>query len=373
MKMKKILFVIHSLVGGGAEKVLVNLVNHLDRKKYDISVLAVFGGGINEKYLAKDIRFKTVFPKAFPGNSHLLKILTPSQLHKLCIHETYDIEISYLEGVAARIVSGCDDERTKLISWIHVEQHNMRKLAYSFRNSREARWCYDRFDQTVCVSRYVKEDFTKILQYTKPCTVLYNTVESDIIVEKSKEAVKEIESDDSFRLIAVGTLKASKGYDMLLRIVQKLSRKHNVHLYILGTGPLEEKLKKYVSELKIDEVVTFLGYDTNPYKYVSKCELFVCASQAEGFSTAATEALIVGTPVCTVDVSGMKEMLGNQNEYGVVTENSETALYKGIKMLIENPKMLAFYKSASIARGKAFSTEETVQAVEKMLNKIVET
>ena len=370
--MKKVLFVIHSLVGGGAEKVLVNLVNHLDRSKYDISVTVIFGGGINEKYLANDIHFNAVFPSVFPGNSQFLKVLTPRQLHKLCIREQYDIEISYLEGITARMVSGCNNKKTKLISWIHVEQHNMKKLAYSFRNSKEARWCYNRFDQTVCVSQYVKKDFLKILNFTKPCSVLFNTVESDIILEKSKEPVKILKLEDEFRLIAVGTLKASKGYDMLLRVIRRLSQKHNIHLYILGEGPLREKLEKYASELKIENNVTFLGYDTNPYKYISKCDLFVCASQAEGFSTAATESLIVGTPVCTVDVSGMKEMLGHNNEFGVVTENSEMGLYNGIKMLIENPEVLKSYKAAAIVRGKDFSTKETVQAVEKMLDTIME-
>ena len=115
------------------------------------------------------------------------------------------------------------------------------------------------------------------------------------------------------------------------------------------------------------DCVTFLGYQTNPYKYVSKCDLFVCASHSEGFSTAATEALIVGTPVCTVEVSGMKEMLGENNEWGVVTENSEEALYQGIKRLLDNPAELAHYKEKAAERGKNFSTEETVKAVEKML------
>ena len=71
----------------------------------------------------------------------------------------------------------------------------------------------------------------------------------------------------------------------------------------------------------MDTYVDFLGYQTNLYKYVAKCDLFVCASHAEGFSTAATEALILGVPVCTVEVSGMKEMLGENNEYGIITEN----------------------------------------------------
>lgn len=97
----------------------------------------------------------------------------------------------------------------------------------------------------------------------------------------------------------------------------------------------------------------------------------MCASIAEGFSTAATEALIVGTPVVTTDVSGMKEMLGENNEYGIVVENDEEALYQGIRKLIENREILNYYKQMAIERGKEFSTNKTVKAVEKMLLEIV--
>lgn len=115
------------------------------------------------------------------------------------------------------------------------------------------------------------------------------------------------------------------------------------------------------------ENVTFLGYQKNPYQYVSKCDLFVCASYSEGFSTAATEALILSVPVCTVEVSGMREMLGNDSEYGIVTENSEEALYQGIKMLIDNPDLLAYYRDKARERGQCFNTKHTVMAVEEML------
>ena len=120
----------------------------------------------------------------------------------------------------------------------------------------------------------------------------------------------------------------------------------------------------------LEETFIFLGYHTNPYKYVSKCDLYVCSSISEGFSTAATEALIVGTPVCTVEVSGMKEMLGEHNEYGVVTDNNEEALYEGVKSLLKNPEQLAYYKKQAQIRGKYFSTENTVRAVEEMLNRV---
>lgn len=366
--MKKILFLIHDLGQGGAEKVLVNLVNNMDHSKFDISVTALFGGGVNEQFLKPDIHFNVVFPKEIPGNSKFMKLLTPQQLHKICVKEHYDIEVSYLEGPSARVVSGCNDPDTKLVSWIHVEQHTMEKLAASFRGKQEARTCYSRFDQTVCVSQYVHDDFCRILDFQRPCIVLYNTVESEKILASADEMVSELRRDGKTKLVAVGTLKQSKGYMRLLRIVKCLrDEQYPIHLYILGIGPLQQEMEKYIHQNKLGDTITLLGYQTNPYKYISKCDLFVCASFAEGFSTAATEALIVGTPVCTVEVSGMKEMLGENNEYGVVTDNNEEALYSGIKSLLSEPKLLANYKLKAIQRGKAFSTENTVKEVENML------
>lgn len=372
--MIKILFLIHDLGAGGAEKVLVNLVNHMDQSKFDISVTVLFGGGINEQFLNSGIHFRAIFPKEVPGNSKLMKLLSPTQLHKLCVKEHYDIEVSYLEGPSARVISGCMDKKTKLVSWIHVEQHTMKALASSFRSSKEAKLCYNRFDQIVCVSQYVCADFCTILEYHKPCDVFYNTVESDVIYQKSLEQASAILEDEKLRLVAVGTLKHSKGYDRLLRIVKRLNEEsYKVHLYILGKGPLKQELEKYITENRLEHCVSLLGYDTNPYKYVSKCDLFVCASHSEGFSTAATEALIVGTPVCTVEVSGMKEMLGENNEYGIVTENSEKALYLGIKQFLDSPDLLRNYTKKAKERGKRFSTKETVQAVERMFENLIQT
>lgn len=366
--MMKILFLIHDLGQGGAEKVLVNLVNNMDRSKFDISVTVLFGGGVNEQFLDPDIHFHAVFPKEVPGNSKLMKLLTPAQLHKLCVKEHYDIEVSYLEGPSARVISGCQNPNTKLVSWIHVEQHTMDKLAGSFRSEQEARACYNRFDQTVCVSQYVHDDFCQLLDFQKPCRVLYNTVESDKILAGAGEAAPELANDGKIRLVAVGTLKQSKGYMRLLNIIKRLrDEQYPMHLYILGIGPLQAEMEEYIRRNELQDTVTLLGYQTNPYKYVSKCDLFVCASFAEGFSTAATEALIVGTPVCTVEVSGMKEMLGSNNQWGVVTENSEESLYQGIQSLLDSPSRLAYYKEKAAERGKTFSTENTTRAVEKML------
>lgn len=366
--MKKILFFIPNLSVGGAEKVLVNLVNNLDRTKFDITVQVLFAGGVNEQFLKKDIRYRYCFQKMFRGNSQIFKLFKPETLYKHFIKERYDIVVSYLEGPTARIVSGCPDKDTKLVCWIHVQQDNRKIASHSFRSYYEAQNCYDKFHKIVCVSEYVKKDFQCLLEYKKPIDVLYNTNETEQIIKLSKQSPEYILPLKPLKLCVVGKLAVRKGVDRIARIHNKLVENgYCTHLAYIGNGSEEDNLKEYFHRQGIESSVTFTGYTTNPYQYMAQCDLFVCASLSEGFSTAATEALILGVPVCTVDVSGMKEMLGENNEYGIVTENSEDALYEGIKMFLDSPDLLNHYKKQAEIRGKEFSTENTVKAVESML------
>lgn len=366
--MMKILFLIHDLGQGGAEKVLINLVNHLDRSKFDISVTVLFGGGVNEQFLASDVHFQTIFPREIPGNSKLLKFLTPKQLHQLCIKEHYDIEVSYLEGPSARVISGCADPDTKTVCWIHSTFCSREASAVSFRSIKEAKQCYETFDKIVCVSKEVQQAFINVFPTCKSVSVLYNVINSDFIISEAKQPVPlHLFRKEEISLIGIGSMKAVKAFDRLLRIHAQLKKEnYSVHTYLLGRGPDLNKLKMIADESNISDTVSFLGYDTNPYKYLAHSNLFVCSSISEGFSTAAIEALILGVPVCTVEVSGMREMLGN-SEYGLITDNTEEALFRGIKYLLDDMEVLSYYKKQAQIRGKAFSMEKTVTKIEKML------
>lgn len=369
---QKILFVIHDLHHGGAEKVLVNLVNHMDKDRFDISVLALFGGGVNEQFLSPQVRLLHGHQSMIPGNSKIMKLFSPRQLFRHYIKEKYDVIVSYLEGPSARIVSGCPDDGTRLVSWIHIEQHTIKKAAGSFRTPAEAARCYARFDRTICVAQSVADDFQSIFALERLPVVLYNTVESDVIKANAEEGVaSEQFSKDQLKMIGVGKLVPAKGFDRLLYVHKRLLLEDHlpVHTYLLGEGPEREKMESWIKKNELQDSITFLGYQTNPYKYVAACDLFVCSSYAEGFSTAATEALIVGTPIITTRVSGMQEMLGD-NEYGVITENDEESLYQGIRDMLIISGKLKHYREKAKERGSYFSTEQTVLAVEKMLEKL---
>ena len=367
--MIKILFLIHDLGQGGAEKVLINLVNNMDRSKFDISVTVLFGGGVNEQFLKPHIHYHSIYAKAFPGNSKVMLLLSPEQLHRKFIREHYDIEVSYLEGPAARIISGCTDPNTKLVSWIHCTMQSAQDVSIGFRNFKEAEKCFNKMDSMVFVSQGVQNAFLTYCQYRGACKILYNTNETDEILKLRKEPIESELFDMQYvRLIGVGKLMPVKGFDRLLSIHKCLTDEgYKIHTYLLGEGAERSHFENYIAVNNLCDSVTLLGYQTNPYKYLARADIYICSSLAEGFSTAATEALIVGTPVCTVDVSGMKEMLGEHGEYGLITENNEKALYRGIKQLLDNPELLAHYKKQAEVRGQDFSTEKTVQAVEDML------
>lgn len=370
--MKRILFVIPTLGQGGAEKVLVNLVNHMNKELFDVTVLTLFDVGVNKSFLNKDVHYKSVMKKQFIGNTWFLKLFSPTFLYKKIVKERYDIIVSYLEGPTARIVSGCDDKDTKLVSWIHCTMHSMEEVSKPFRNTSEAQKCYNQFHAMVYVSEACKEAFQKVCHTEGLQMVLYNSNDSTLIQYKMKEEIDDAcFKQYEFTWCGVGKLIPVKGFDRMLRIQKKLiSDGKKTHLLILGDGPLRKKLEKWCEIHGIESCVTFLGYQKNPYKYMRRCDLFVCSSLSEGFSTAATEALILGIPVCTVDVSGMKEMLGENNEFGIITENNTDALYQGIKRLLDDQKLLLFYREKAKERGKSFSTKKTVYAVEQMLRNL---
>lgn len=367
--MTKVLFLIPNLAHGGAEKVLVNLANNMDKTKFDVTVQTLFDVGVNRQYLNSDVKYIGGFKRMPRGNTYVMKLFSPEKLYKHFIRDNYDIIVSYLEGPTARIVSGCTNPNTKLVSWIHIEQHTKGLASKSFRSCKEALDCYSKFDRTVCVSDTVKDDFESIFDTKKPVEVLYNTNESEKIKKLSDEKADDVNfSKDIINIISVAKIVPSKGYDRLMKIHKKLIEKNiKNHIYILGIGEEKEKYEKYLAENNLTDTFTFLGYRDNPYKYVKKADLYVCSSRREGFSTAVTEALIVGTPVVSTNCSGAYELLGKNDEYGIVTENDEDALYEGIKKMLTTPNLLEAYAAKAKERGKAFSTEKTVKAVEEML------
>lgn len=364
---KKILFLIPNLSHGGAERVLVNLVNNLDQGKFEVAVQTLFDVGVNKQYLLPHVHYKGGWKKQPRGTTTLMKLFSPKFLYKRVVKEQYDVVVSYLEGPASRIISGCKDKNTKTVCVIHTQFITDDVAKIGFRSLKEAIKCYNAFDEVVAVGQTVKEGFLSKIPMEKEVKILYNTNETEQILEKAKEEVK-VPLSNGINVCTAGKLIPVKAFERLIRVHKRLLDEGYLHhVYLLGEGGERERLESMIKELGVEDSVKLLGFQKNPYAYVARADMYVCSSLREGFSTAVTEALVLGTPVVTTECSGMKEQLGDNNEYGIVTENSEEGLYEGMKKMLSNPELLASYKEKAKERGKVFSRERTVNAVEEML------
>lgn len=369
---QKILFLIPTLMNGGAERVLVNLVNHLNREQFDISVKTLMNEGRYVNQLAEDIHYSYVFKKLYRGTRFLFNIFSPTYLYKKIIGDNYDIVVSYLEGPTARIISGGKNPNVKKVCWIHIELNDKKIFSLGFRSFSEAQTSYKSFDKIICVSETVRKIFMDVSKIDKDVMVLYNTNNTSDILQKSAEEVDDVYFDSEYiNICSVAKVEFTKGYDRLLNIhkdLVNLGVKHRI--YIIGEGSERINLEILAKKYSLQNSFIFLGYKENPYKYMKRCDIYVCSSRREGFSTAVTEALILGIPVVSTNCSGAYELLGYKNEYGIVTENNEKSLKEGLLSLLQNKDLIKKYTSSARERGSYFSLANTVKAVEQMLNNL---
>lgn len=371
--MIKILFLIPTLGHGGAERVLLNLANNMDHSRFDVSIQTLFDTGIYQSQISREVKYIPGLKTYFRGNTKIMKLFSPRTLYRFFVRDTYDLVISYLEGSSARIVSGCTDSNTKKISWIHIEQNTPQIAAESYRSVNELIACYDAFDQIVAVSDIVKNDFQSIVSTSTPTRTIYNVIESRKIICGAKETVTDIKfCRECINLCSVAKLMKTKGYDRLVSVSKRLKEDgFKFHIYIVGKGEEAENLKKMISEYGVEEYWTLLGFRENPYKYVAQCDLYICSSRREGFSTAVSEALIIGKPVVSTECSGARELLGECDEYGIVTENSEEGIYHGLRRILSDPKLLAYYTEQAKARGAFFNTETRIKETEDFFLEVI--
>ena len=344
--MISVLFLIPTLDRGGAENVLVDLVNRMDQSRFHITVQTLFDQNSQKDRLKEGIEYRSFLFHQFHGNSRLFARIPARLLYKLIVGRRYDIVVSYLEGPTTHIISGCPFDDSKRIAWIHSAHESGRGFSAGFISKKAAIKAYKEFDTVVFVARSVKNaiEETAGVSFENSC-VLYNTINAEHVRTQSRVKVDFVFPSDELSIVSVGKITAVKGYDRLACIQKKLvDAGYKTHVYILGTGIDQETLEEYIEKNEIQDSFTFLGFKDNPYHYVANADLFVCSSRREGFSTAVTEALILGVPVVSTRCSGACELLGVNNEYGIITENSEEALFKGIKILLDDPELLAHYR-----------------------------
>lgn len=358
-KKHKVLFLIHTLGGGGAEKVLVDTVKQLDNHKFNITVMTVINTGVYIDQLPSHVHYRTMFGKKFrtrasgsvragSGSLNAMKLaktrifpkiynffwkIIPMQLlYRLFISEKYDTEVAFLEGISAKIIAASPNPSSKKLAWVHVDFLNEHKSRAVFWSLKQERKCYNQFDEVICVSKETKHGFLRVIKPSIRVDVIANTIDISPITHALKSYHHKPNS--SLIIAVVGRLTHQKGQDRLLRAMQKLTQQGitNYRVQLIGDGHDSDKLKQFVKEQNLLNV-DFLGYRTDGYQLMIKADLCFISSRAEGFSTVMTEALLLEKPLITTRVSGT-DWLPKQ----LVIKNTDQAIYQAMKRVITDER-----------------------------------
>ena len=357
--MIKILFFIDNLSGGGAEKVLIDLVNAMDKSRFGITVQTLYPDK-NASRLGSGIKYKCCYKSAGIFNRYRMRLETALGLtYRFHIKDDYDIECAYLECGATKIIAGSTNKKAKKLAWLHCDIRHRDWDLDSFVN-KNAKW-YKKFDRVVCVSETVKKSFIESFGNVAQADVLYNVVNDTDIIEKSGDPLPNDAVKRKFTAVLVGRMNTQKRIGRLLRAQRKLlDEGFDFDVWIVGEGPERQKLEAEIKALSLEDHAFLFGFRKNPYPFMKAADLLVCSSIYEGFSTFITEGLIHGKPILTTDVSGMRELLGD-SEYGLIVPNDDDAFYEGLKRMLSEQGLLEFCRERSSERGKSFAEDKLVK------------
>lgn len=365
--MKKILFGITSLTLGGAERVLVDMVNALSNT-FDITIFTIYGNGELEKSLNDKITLKKMFNKSYKELSKFEKIMIPlkilcfqKQYYKKYIQGDYDTEIAFLEGPITRLFSRKNKD-TKKIAWVHND------ISKVYGNSLKAklklmidRNMYAKYQQLIFVSKDNKEMFDRCyphMQLSKK--VIYNYIDSQRVIQKAEEKIDFSFDNHQINFLTVARLVEQKGIDRLIRIHKELMANHyNNKFYVIGDGPERNTLETLIKDEQLQKTFILLGAKENPYPYIKQADIFCLLSRFEGYGMVLEEAKILNKPIMITNTAAREAVENYKN--AMIIENDEHEIYHQLKYVIEN-QIKTFDDKKQV-----YDNHEIIKELEKLL------
>ncbi len=362
---KRILFVVDERKLGGVSIVLENILNKLDLKRFNVTVLVLHNNGTRLSNLRPEI--KVIYgPKSLDMVDLGIKELILSgniigAVKKLCLaclmklgkaHKylrkirksmelgTYDVEVAFKAGICSIFVASGDSKYK--INWVHEDYktYNMTK-----RYEKYFKIIFNAFDKHIIVSEDAAKSFNEIYGFKNRTEVIENYIDEVGIIERAKIEPDITVSNRKLNVVTLGRFCYEKGFDRIITALAKLRddevKIDKIKVYILGYGKEQSKLNRMIEEANLKDyiqIVTMNELDNNPYSFMKRCNMYIMPSRSESFGMVRIEALILGLPVITTNVANTNRMINK--ETGIVVDNTDDGVYKGLKAVLTNEELV---------------------------------
>lgn len=381
---KKILVFNDCFYMGGTEILLVNLLNHLIKKKYEVTLLLPNPSDQNIllERVSKQVVVKYIFEKELTGIKDTLYrnilIFYPRIYQRLIgfNHAEYDKIICFKDCFHSIMFSRMNVEK-----YLWIQNHPFQTIYKSksikeyfafilnrFQIKRRNK-SFDKFDKIVCVSDSSKREYIKIYNkgiQKKELIVLYNALDLSGIALRAEESI-DLPEFSCISFVIVIRLSHEKTVDRAIIATDRLRKEgYKFKILILGYGVEYDKLQQMIKDYQLESYITMLGRVSNPFPYMKKCTWLLCPSSRESFSLVLLEAISLGTPVITTDCGGPEDVI-DRGKYGIFTENSLEGVYNAMKKVLDDPDLLPYYQSKRDENLARFDYTKWIESVDSIL------
>lgn len=380
-----LIVVINSLSSGGAERVVSHILWNL-RNKFDIHLVL-----LNKKidFPIPDGITVVDFKQPESENSFAIIAKLPLlsyKLYKYCKTLNNPVSISFLNraNYINSFMKGLYSYKGKIIVSERTHISSLLRLmgkVYSRVTRKLIQSAYNSADIVLANSYAMEIDLKENFQVGERSRVIRNPVNVTEIKAQAAIPVEFMFDKDVFYFISVGGFRKEKNQELLIEAIHKI-RHLPVHLLLVGDGPLRSKLEYRVAEFGLSNMISFLGFDKNPYKYIIKSDCFVLPSLLEGFPNVLLEALACNLPVISADCkSGPREILApgtdlnlmatdiEYSQFGIlVPSNNAGKMAEAMEAIYADKLLQKKYAAAGEACLPEYSISTVMHAFEQLLS-----
>ena len=364
--MKRVLFILPYLHGGGTERVILTYMNALDRTKYTPRLLLInqdvdtWAGTLT----GLDVNWALEKGKHFLHHPvRLVRHLIRQGQWADVIVGGMELTSTYLAVLAGALV------RKPVLGWVHMDMQYFQP-AHRLAHRVVSRCTYPRLNAILAVSQGVARSVAHAVpKAASSVQVLYNPVDVDHLIQEGSAAAEPL---DQPAVVAVGRLEDQKGFDILIHAHAQLIHQGICHqLVIIGKGSRLAALKQLAFSLGVSESVTFSGFAENPYPLMKQADVFVLSSRYEGFAMVVLEALSLGLAVVSTRCPSGPEEILDDGYYGLlVPVEDPQALAEAIATLLHNIPLRDDFRGRAVKRARDYGIDSAVHRFEEVIDHV---
>lgn len=351
---------------GGAEKVLVDLLDHMDLVEYDIT-LVLFSDRIEHRPACLAPHKIKILHKRYCWDFFRLIVELRAIVNE--VRPATVISLLDYAHIITGLVKKISKHAFRTVFWEHsYPPKYYRAMRWAFLKTILIKYTYSRADHIITVSDPAATALREWLQLQpQKITCIANPVSIDTIKDRANAAIPVDRDKNRFILVSVGRLEPEKRYDRLLRVFALvLEQSIPAELWMLGDGSLKENLQRQAEGSGLSDHVTFWGFQNNPYAYLARSDVFIMTSDYEGLPLSMLEAMALGLPVITTDFTGVSAIMKNGESGYILPADDEKAMAQKVIELCRNKDRRTAMSRAAMERAMDFNIDQMMPKYENI-------